>query len=141
MDHTGISMQPARRQTLVLVTDQFRCERIIKARRAISNITHTQLRVLSVSRADHMGDPIALQYLFDIARENGSVLEILYSDDFGETLLRAVAEGNTVNVITGEPGDESSVLYRLWARFPGVKFFTADPEGRLTMVEPVAARA
>ena len=110
MSNIEISRQPARRQTLVLVTDQFKCERIIKAGRAISNITHTQLRVLSVSQMERMGDTIALQYLFDIAREKGSVLEIVFSDAFEETIAQSIAERNTVNVVTGEPGDESSVL-------------------------------
>ncbi len=141
MSNIEISRQPARRQTLVLVTDQFKCERIIKAGRAISNITHTQLRVLSVSQMERMGDPIALQYLFDIARENGSVLEIVFSDAFEETIAQSIAESNTVNVVTGEPGDDSSVLYSLWEQFPGVRFFTTDPEGRLNLAEPVAARA
>lgn len=44
---------------------------------------------------------------------------------------------NTVNVITGQPGDEDSVLYTLWSRFPGIKFFTADADGRLDMVSTV----
>ena len=39
MDYTAMSAQPLRRQTLVLVTDQFQCERIIKAGRAIAGIT------------------------------------------------------------------------------------------------------
>ena len=33
MDYTAMSTQPLRRQTLVLVTDQFQCERIIKVGR------------------------------------------------------------------------------------------------------------
>ena len=137
MDYTTVSMQPPRRQTLVLVTDQLSCGRIIKAGQTIAGITHTQLRVFHVSRESHAGDPVALQYLYDTAREHGSVLEIVYREDFGAALRETIAEGNTVNVITGEPGDADSVLYELWEEFPQVRFFTTDAEGHLQQADPV----
>ena len=82
MDYTAMSAQPLRRQTLVLVTDQFQCERIIKAGRAIAGITHTQLRVFHICAEGRTSDPAALQYLYNSAKENGSVLEIAYNSDF-----------------------------------------------------------
>lgn len=57
MDYTAMSAQPLRRQTLVLVTDQFQCERIIKAGRAIAGITHTQLRVFHICAEGRTSDP------------------------------------------------------------------------------------
>lgn len=72
--YTAMSAQPLRRQTLVLVTDQFQCERIIKAGRAIAGITHTQLRVFHICAEGRTSDPAALQYLYNSAKENGSVL-------------------------------------------------------------------
>ena len=71
MDYTAMSAQPLRRQTLVLVTDQFQCERIIKAGRAIAGITHTQLRVFHICAEGRTSDPAALQYLYNSAKENG----------------------------------------------------------------------
>ena len=112
MDYTAMSAQPLRRQTLVLVTDQFQCER-------------------------STSDPAALQYLYNSAKENGSVLEIAYNSDFMGAITETLESTNTVNVITGQPGDEDSVLYTLWNRFPGIKFFTADADGRLDMVSTV----
>ena len=137
MDYTAMSTQPLRRQTLVLVTDQFQRERIIKAGRAIAGITHTQLRVFHISAEGHTSDPEALQYLYNAAKQNGSVLEIAYNSDFMGAITETLESTNTVNVITGQPGDESSVLYTLWDRFPGIKFFTADADGRLDMVGAV----
>lgn len=137
MDYAAMSAGPLRRQTLVLVTDQYECERIIKAGRAIASITHTQLRVFHICPEGHSSDPAALQYLFNAAKENGSILEIAYNSGFMEALTETIQSTNTVNIITGQPGDEDSVLYTLWARFPGIKFFTADPDGRLDMVSTV----
>ena len=137
MDYTAMSAQPLRRQTLVLVTDQFQCERIIKAGRAIAGITHTQLRVFHICAEGRTSDPAALQYLYNSAKENGSVLEIAYNSDFMGAITETLESTKTVNVITGQPGDEDSVLYTLWSRFPGIKFFTADADGRLDMVSTV----
>ena len=113
MDYTAMSAQPLRRQTLVLVTDQFQCERIIKAGRAIAGITHTQLRVFHICAEGRTSDPAALQYLYNSAKENGSVLEIAYNSDFMGAITETLESTNTVNVITGQPGDEDSVLYTL----------------------------
>lgn len=137
MDYTAMSAGALRRQTLVLVTDQYKCERIIKAGRAIAGITHTQLRVFHICPQGQCSDPAALQYLFDVAKKNGSVLEISYNTSFMEALTETIQSTNTVNIITGQPGDEDSVLYTLWDRFPGIKFFTADPDGRLDLVSTV----
>ena len=85
-----------RRQTLVLVTDQIRCERIIKAGKVIAGITHTQLRVFNVSCETYEEDPAALQYLFDVAKKNGSVLEVAYSSDLEQAISAAISENRCV---------------------------------------------
>ena len=90
-----------------------------------------------ISAEGHTSDPEALQYLYNAAKQNGSVLEIAYNSDFMGAITETLESTNTVNVITGQPGDESSVLYTLWDRFPGIKFFTADADGRLDMVGAV----
>lgn len=54
------------------------------------------------------------------------MLEIAYNSDFMGAITETLESTNTVNVITGQPGDEDSVLYTLWNRFPGIKFFTVD---------------
>ena len=60
------------------------------------------------------------------------------NSDFMGAITETLESTNTVDaVITGQPGDESSVLYTLWDRFPGIKFFTADADGRLDMVGAV----
>lgn len=110
---------------------------MIKAGRAIAGITHTQLRVFHICAEGRTSDPAALQYLYNSAKENGSVLEIAYNSDFMGAITETLESTNTVNVITGQPGDEDSVLYTLWSRFPGIKFFTADADGRLDMVSTV----
>lgn len=124
-----------RRRTIVFVTDQFQCERIIKAGRAISNIAHTELAVCNVNRMGQQEDPAALQHLFNVSKDYGSAMNVVYAADVLAAMEEAIREGNTVSVITGEPHDESSLLYTLWQKFGYVNFFTVDPEGHLHQVE------
>ena len=51
--------QPSIYHTLVLVTDQFACERIIKAARVIADLSKTNLLVLSVMRDGVCTNPAA----------------------------------------------------------------------------------
>ena len=53
--------QPSIYHTLVLVTDQFACERIIKAARVIADLSKTNLLVLSVMRDGVCTNPAALE--------------------------------------------------------------------------------
>ena len=49
--------QPNVYNTLVLVTDQFTCERIIKAARVIADLSKTDLTVLSVMKTGAQINP------------------------------------------------------------------------------------
>lgn len=136
MDYTAMSAQPLRRQTLVLVTDQFQCERIIKAGRAIAALPIPSCGCsISVPKAAP-AIPLPCSTSTIRQRRTGLCWEIAYNSDFMGAITETLESTNTVNVITGQPGDEDSVLYTLWNRFPGIKFFTADADGRLDMVRP-----
>ena len=54
--------------TVVLVTDQFECERIIKAARMIADLSQTALTVLSVMKTGAQTNPAALEHLFGVAK-------------------------------------------------------------------------
>lgn len=127
--------EPARRKTLVCVTDQFSCERIIQAGRTIADITHTELVVLSVADSAHPQNPKALQFLYDVSRKNGANMTVLYSDNFTKTLISYIKSEWVVNLLTGMPGSEDSPLYRVWDRFKNIRSFAVTPEGSIRPVE------
>lgn len=64
-------LEPERRVTVVCVTNQFQCDRIIKAGRVMADLSNTALNVISVANPGRDQDPAALQHLFDVTKENG----------------------------------------------------------------------
>ncbi len=122
------------RKTLVCVTNQFECQRIIRAGRAIADLTKTHLTVLSVSSPEYTQNPQALQYLFDVSKENDAMMTVTYSENPTKTIINFIKENKVVNVLTGMPSSDDSVLYKVWNKFTHVTFFTVTPEGEIREV-------
>lgn len=82
MDYTAMSAQPLRRQTWFWSPISSSANALSKPVEPLPGITHTQLRVFHICAEGRTSDPAALQYLYNSAKENGSVLEIAYNSDF-----------------------------------------------------------
>lgn len=117
--------------TLVLVTDQFACERIIKSARVIADLTKTDLEVLSVVKTGAQTNPDALEHLFGVAKEYGGKMTVEFSDSPQSAIVHFIRENKVVNAITGIPQDESSILVRMWKTLLNVTFFTVTEKGEL----------
>lgn len=125
------STQPSVYNTLVLVTDQFACERIIKSARIIADLSQTELTVLSVMKSGVPTNPAALEHLFGVAKEYGARMTVEFSDSPQSAIVHFIRENKVVNAITGIPQDESSILIRMWKTLLNVKFFTVTERGVL----------
>ena len=122
--------------TVVCVTNQFGCERLIKAGRILADLSGTVLYVI------HVVNP-AVKY--ELSKLNNAAMSILYNEDVFRAISTFIKENKTVNVVTGFPGDEiqhneNNVLDRLWNRFCNTKFFVVDYDGELKDVKHPAAR-
>lgn len=120
--------------TVVLVTDQFRCERLIRGGRAIADLTDTELCVLNIQSTSVPTNPQAIQYLFDVSAQSKATMQLLYSDNALKAITQYIKENKVSCVITGMPGSADSVLYKLWNKFLRVHFFTVTEEGKLDEV-------
>ena len=117
--------------TVVLVTDQFACERIIKAARVIADLTKTELQVLSVMRTGADVNPQALEHLFGVAKEYGARMTVEFSDNPQSAIVHFIRENRVTNAITGIPHDEQSILVRMWKTLQNIRFFTVSQQGEL----------
>ena len=124
-------LEPERRVTVVCVTNQFQCDRIIKAGRVMADLSNTALNVISVANPGRDQDPAALQHLFDVTKENGGSMSILYELDPAKAIIRYLKENKTSYVLTGMPENENSILYQIWEKFTHITFLTVTPEGEL----------
>ena len=113
--------------TLVCVTGQTTCERLIRAGSRVSSLTATGLSVISVPRENPTNDDLRnLEFLYEKSKEFGADMHIVYNNDAYNTLAKFIKQNNVANVITGMPVGESSVLEKLWERFPNVSFYAVD---------------
>jgi len=132
-------MKPAaddRPLAMVLVTDQFRCRRLITAGRLLADREGYQLEVVNVAYGGAGRNPDAIEYLFQASRENDASMTIHYSlSSKPERFLgELIQEQRPAAVITGLPGEGSDLLQKLWLRFTGVDFYMVDHDGELRPV-------
>ena len=120
--------------TLVLVTDQFKCERLIRAGRQLAERDGTVLEVVNVAAAGVERNPEAIEHLYRISKENDAAMMIHYSDEPARFIIQLIRERSPSNVVTGLPQKNNSLLHKIWMRFEQVSFFTVDHAGKLSPV-------
>lgn len=118
--------------TVVCVTNQRQCERLIKAGRVIADISRTNLIVISVAPPHPENQDVdALEYLFGISKQNNAVMSIQYSDDPLRCIADFIHDNQAINVVTGMREGENSILPKLWTQFEDTSFFTVTLAGEV----------
>ncbi len=113
--------------TVVCVTSQLTCERLIRAARRIADLTNTSLLVISVMRENPSQDDLkSLEYLFEISKDFDAQMDVIYNSDAFSTLSKYFKKNSAQNVVTGMPVGENSVLERLWEKYPNICFYAVD---------------
>ena len=79
-------------------------------------------------------NPQAIEYLFQTSRDNDAVMTIHYSDRPERFLGELIQEQRPAAVVTGLPGEGSTLLRRLWMRFEKVDFYVVEHGGDLRLV-------
>ncbi|WP_312641563.1 hypothetical protein [Hydrogenoanaerobacterium sp.] len=124
--------------TVVCVTNQRQCERLIQAGRVIADISKTDLTVISVMNPEDVKkDTDALEYLFEVSKQNNAVMSIQYSTDSLKSIANFIRDNKAINVVTGMREGENSILPKLWTRFEHASFFSVTLDGEVlpTMTE------
>jgi len=134
-----MTLEPAvdtRPLAMVLVTDQFRCKRLITAGRQLADREGYQLEVVNVAYGGADRNPEAIEYLFQASREQDASMTIHYSFSAKPErfLGELIQDQRPAAVITGLPGEGSDLLQKLWLRFAEVDFYMVDHGGELRQV-------
>lgn len=143
LSYMDITKKPVPPKTLVCVTDQMNCDRIIKAARVICDLTASELSVINVSSPGRTQDPRSIEYLFKVSAQYHAQMTVLYHNDPAKAVIGYIKSHKIASVVTGQPEGQNSVLHKIWSKFTHVNFFTVDPSGEISeVVNPViAARA
>lgn len=120
--------------TAVLVTDQFRCERLIHCGKVVADITGSDLYVINLQNSEIPSNPAAIQHLFNVTAHHGGVMQLLYSDHAYRTISDYIKENKICCVVSGMPGSANSLLHEIWNNFPRVHFFTVNENGKMEEV-------
>lgn len=121
-------------KTVVLLTNQFRCERLIHAGKTLADVSGTELCILSVQSSLYPQNPLALEHLFNVSKQNGGVMHVTYGEDPARQIIHFIKHNKAVQVVSGIPKDENSILYTIWHKFTHLRFFSVDEEGGIQEV-------
>ena len=120
------------KSTVVCVTNQRQCERLIKAGRIIANLSKTMLTVISVVNPEISDtDTAALEYLFEVSKQNNAVMALEYSKDPLACIGEFIRTNEAQNVVTGMREGQNSILPKLWTNFKSATFFTVTLNGEV----------
>ncbi len=121
-------------KTIVFVTNQVKCDRIIHAARKVADKTKTELNVLEVLDSEYELNPEAVDYLFMLSKQVKATMRIVFSGDKLEVMREIISQYDCSNVVTGMPSSNESALYGLWKDFSDKRFHTVDEGGELVEV-------
>ena len=128
------------RSTVVFVTDQFHCEKLIETGSRIAKATRTTLQVVNIERPSTVANSAAIEHLYRISRKFGAEMNVFYEqDDVAGVMSRCLLELQACHAVTGVPQSENSVVQRIWRLHTAINFYTVTPEGTMSEV-PLAAR-
>ncbi|MEG0898771.1 MAG: hypothetical protein RSF40_03560 [Oscillospiraceae bacterium] len=131
VDNVTEIINQEKRVTLVCVTNQFNCERIIKSGRVISNLSKTKLQIISVVSPDYPQNPEALEFLYRVSKENNGIMNVEYSATPLKTIIKYIKQNKISNVLTGVPTTDDSIIYKIWSKFTHINFFTVEEDGEI----------
>lgn len=127
------------RSTIVCVTDQMSCERLIQAGKKVADATHTTFLVINVERSSLEGNSVAIEHLFSVSRAYGAQMSVYYGEDPLAIMGECFVSSKACHVLTGMPQGEDSILHRLWRKYPSINFYTVDFQNRIESV-PLAEK-
>ena len=130
-----VSLPEIRRpKTVVCVTDQLRCDRIIRAGRTVAAMTDTDLVVINVCTPLRTNDPEAVEYLYRVSAEFGAEMNVLFAADFSKAIVSYIKENRVGYVLTGVPQEHDCFITRMWRTFTHITFFMVEQNGDLSEV-------
>lgn len=118
-------------KALVCVTDQKKCDRIIRAGRVLADMVNRDLAVVNVSCSKQPQDPQSLEYLFAVSSGQKAEMILLYSDDVAKAIIRYIKDHKVDYVLTGVPREGDSVVSAIWEKFTHITFFVVEADGSL----------
>ena len=119
----------AAKHVLVCVTGQRTCEKLIRAGAELASERRCELSVLHVARTGQRflgseDEAAALEYLYQVSRENGADMTLTHSDDVPGAIVSFARKCEACAVVLGMPrgrGSDMGLAYILRGQLPEVE--------------------
>jgi K+-sensing histidine kinase KdpD len=121
-------------KTITFVTNQYSCDRIIRAARTVADDTETDLVVVGILDSEYELNPEVVDYLFELSKKNRAVMRLIFTEDKMQVMREMIGGHDCHNVVTGMPSNNQSVLYQLWKSYPQKAFHTVAETGEVLEV-------
>lgn len=121
-------------KTIAFVTNQYCCDRIIRAANMIACQTQTELLVVSIMDSEYPLDPQVVDSLFTIAKQNNATMRLIFTEDKLLVMRDMIRDFSTQHILTGMPSSHNSVLYTMWKDFNEKQFYTVATDGEIVEV-------
>lgn len=119
---------------LVCVTEQSRCEHLIRSGRRLADEMGVELEVLNIQpvRNAFRARSDELQYLYNTVKANGAGMTVYYNDDAALIAAGHIRKCNAVAVVTGLPASNGSNFVEMVRTLvPDVLINLTEDNGRM----------
>ncbi len=124
---------------MVCITEQTRCENLIRAGRRLADDLGVELEVLNIQpvRNAFKARSDELQYLFNTVKANGAGMTVYYNDDAALIAAGHIRKCNAVSIVTGLPATNGSNFVEMVRTFvPDVQINLTEDNGRVHPLYP-----
>lgn len=115
---------------LVCVTDQKRCERLIKAGYLLSKSLDLKLKVLSVQPSNKVKNLQAtpLEYLFSVCKSLDAEMQVYWGDNVNSVAVDYIRRNSVEQLIVGVPEKmvQGNFVYEVQRIFPNISISIVD---------------
>ncbi|MFT9496581.1 hypothetical protein [Anaerosolibacter sp.] len=127
------------KSVLVCVTNQKRCERLIKAGYLLAKALDSKLKVLSVqssSQAKNLQDT-PLEYLFNVCKSLGAEMQVYWGENVNAVAMNYIRSNRVEQLVFGVPSkmNQGNFVYDVHQSFPNIPISIVDELNEVKTLE------
>lgn len=124
---------------LTCVTDQIKCDRLIRSGRLIADSFSLDLKVINVETSASFGDSagLGIEHLYKISSQFEAEMTVYYHAEALESVRNYILCNNIAHIVTGVPSsfDGSPFIEGLLGAFPKIPLTIVSEDGQFYLAQ------
>ncbi len=124
---------------LVCVTDQIKCDRLIRSGRLIADSFSLDLKVINIETNALFGDNagLGIEHLYQASTQYGAEMTVYYHHDALESARNYIKFNDIAHIVTGAPSslDGSPFIEGLLSAFPKIPLTIVSEAGKFYLAQ------